>query len=84
MRRQRASRAKESGTKRKRSLLWRTFAGLGALMGWLFETATVTRAERRARNPAEIEKDLQNLDETLHNIEGCIVQLQGKLLAFSH
>jgi hypothetical protein len=30
---------------------------------------------------AEIEAEVRRLDETLHNIEGCILQLQGKLLA---
>jgi hypothetical protein len=29
---------------------------------------------------AEIEAEVRALDETLHNIEGCILQLQGKLL----
>ena len=53
---------------------------LGWLIGWLFEVATVARAERRARDPAEIERELQRIDETLHNIEGCTLQLQGKML----
>lgn len=33
-----------------------------------------------ARTPAEIENELRQIDETLHNIDGCILQLQGKLL----
>ena len=32
---------------------------------------------------AEIEAEVRKLDETLHNIEGCILQLQGKLLSRS-
>ena len=84
VRRQRTARAKEpASNKRKRSPTRRAFAGIGALIAWLFEMATVSPADRRARNPAEIAKDLQDIDETLHNVEGCIVQLQGKLLAFS-
>ena len=47
----------------------------------MFEAATVPREERRARDPAEIERELQRIDETLHNIEGCILQLQGKMLS---
>jgi hypothetical protein len=41
-----------------------------------------TAAEAKARKPtaAEIEAEVRRLDETLHNIEGCILQLQGKLL----
>ena len=37
-------------------------------------------AKPRKPTPAEIERELRELDETLHNIEGCILQLQGKLL----
>ena len=39
-------------------------------------------AEAKARTPtaAEVAAELRRLDETLHNIEGCILQLQGKLL----
>ena len=29
---------------------------------------------------AEIEAEMRRLDETVHNIDGCILQLQGKLL----
>jgi hypothetical protein len=29
---------------------------------------------------AEIERDVRDLDEIVHNIDGCILQLQGKLL----
>jgi hypothetical protein len=29
---------------------------------------------------AEIEREIKSLDEILHNIDGCILQLQGKLL----
>lgn len=81
-RRQRAARTRQSGTssKPRRSLLRRFFAGIGWLVMSLFEVATVARAERRARDPAEIERELQRIDETLHNIEGCTLQLQGKML----
>jgi hypothetical protein len=53
--------------------IWWTFASL-------FEMATVAKAERRARDPAEMERELHRIEETLHNIEGCVLQLQGKLL----
>ena len=41
----------------------------------------MSRAQRWARDPAEIDRELHRLDETLHNIEGCILQVQGKLIA---
>ena len=82
VRRLRAARPKH-GTRRGRARsrsLGQGLAGLGSMIGGLIEVATVPRAERRARDPAEIERELHQLDETLHNIEGCILQLQGKLL----
>lgn len=84
VRRQRSARAKQTTSKKpRRSLTRRFFAGLGSLIAWLFEAATVAKAERRARDPAEIERELQRIDETLHNIEGCTLQLQGKMLTLS-
>jgi hypothetical protein len=68
--------------KRKAGVSWLRRIGRG--VWWaitsLFEVATVPKAERRARDPAEMERELHAIDETLHNIEGCILQLQGKLL----
>ena len=75
-------RARQAGERAGGSLfswLRRLWRGLGGRCA-LFEVATVPRAERRARDPAEIARELQRIDETLHNIEGCILQLQGKLL----
>lgn len=48
--------------------------------------ATLRRISRvfRKRAPlpdlAAIERDLENTDEIIHNIESCIVQLEGRLL----
>src|SRR5262245_9385745 len=74
-RRQKAAGAKQAGKgKRKVSVVRRLLRGVGWVFGTLFEVATVSRAERRARDPAEIERELHRIDETLHNIEGCILQ----------
>lgn len=83
VRRQRAARPKPAGRGKRRapSLFWRALIGLGGMVGALIELLTVSREERRARDPAEIERELHRIDETLHNIEGCLLQLQGKLLA---
>jgi hypothetical protein len=50
--------------------------GLSALV----EQGTAAEAKARTPTAAEVAADLRRLDETLHNIEGCILQLQGKLL----
>ena len=53
-------------------------------MRWGISAMLDTRPARPAapRKPtaAEIEQELRDFDEILHNIEGCILQLQGKLL----
>jgi hypothetical protein len=81
LRRQRAVRSKPAGRpKRARSVWWRALGATRRMLASLIELLTVSREERRARDPAEIERELLRIDETLHNIEGCILQLQGKLL----
>jgi hypothetical protein len=81
VRRQRTVRLRpESKTRRERSLWLRALIRAGRMVGSLIELTSVPREERRARDPAEIERELRRIDETLHNIEGCILQLQGKLL----
>ncbi len=80
-RRQRAARSNEKPTRRgRRSLVRRFFGGLWRFFAWLVELATVSKQERRARSPVEMEKELHRIDETLHNIDGCILQLEGKML----
>jgi hypothetical protein len=81
LRRQKAARAKTARPKRRVSFFWRMLSAIGALFGALVEVATVARAERRAMNPAEIDRELQTTDELLHNLDGCILQIEGKLLA---
>jgi hypothetical protein len=53
-------------------------------MRWGFlaivDQGTPSGSELRKPTPAEMAAELKRLDETLHNIEGCILQLQGKLL----
>jgi len=82
LRRQRVSRAKEKPAPRgRRSVMRRFFGGLWRFITWLIELATVSKAERGARSPVEMEKELHRIDETLHNIDGCILQLEGRMLA---
>ena len=50
--------------------------GLSALV----EQGTQAAEAPRKPTPAEIEMEKRKIDDTLHNIEGCILQLQGKLL----
>jgi hypothetical protein len=80
-RQKKSVRAKENRGRRPPSLLRRLIGGIGWLIAALFERATVSKAERRTRSPAEIERELQHTDEILHNIQGCILQLEGKLLS---
>jgi len=84
VRQQRALRPKPSGGRRRAerpsSLSKAMIDGLGGLIGGLFDHATFAARKSGGRGLAEIEREIRQLDETLHNIEGCILQLQGKLL----
>jgi hypothetical protein len=53
--------------------------GLSAIV----EQGTEPAQAPKPRTLADIEAEVRKLDETLHNIEGCILQLQGKLLSRS-
>jgi hypothetical protein len=83
VRRQRALRPKQGnqrGRRKQTSTLSKAVDGLGGLIGGLFDHAIAPGGERGARDLAQIEREIRRLDELLHNIEGCILQLQGKLL----
>jgi hypothetical protein len=80
LRRQKAARPEPSKRKRPVSLLRRLWRGVRALAAALIDVTTVSRSERKKRSPAEIERELEWTQEVLHNIEGCILQLEGKLL----
>jgi hypothetical protein len=80
LRRQKAARSEQGKRRRPSSFLIRLFRGSRALIAALIDAATVPQSERKKRSPAEIERELQWADEVLHNIEGCILQLEGKLL----
>jgi hypothetical protein len=80
LRRQKAARSEGSRRKPPTSFLVRLFRGMRTLLAALIDVATVSASERKQRSPAEIERELQWTDEVLHNIEGCILQIEGKLL----
>jgi hypothetical protein len=80
VRRQKAARPEASKRARSPSLLRRAWRGLSRVAAALLDLATVSASERKKRSPAQIERELQWADEVLHNIDGCILQLEGKLL----
>ncbi|MET0194167.1 MAG: hypothetical protein ABW200_12445 [Hyphomicrobiaceae bacterium] len=51
--------------------------GIGKMLDGKPEPAPAARQP----TPADIEREMRSIDEILHNIDGCILQLQGKLLA---
>jgi hypothetical protein len=83
VRKQRSARPRKGGKRARASdvsMLSRAVDGVGGLIGGLFDHATPPSEGRQTRERAEIEREIRRIDETLHNIEGCILQLQGKLL----
>jgi hypothetical protein len=83
LRRQKAAQAKRPKGKRPASLFLRFVLACRQTYAAVLDLATVSDAERMARSPAEIATTLRTTDELLHNIEGCILQLEGKLLTRS-
>ena len=80
---QRAARPKRGGTRsrtKQTSTLSKAVDGLGGMIGGLFNHDMVSGAGHGGRALTEIEHEIRHIDELLHNIEGCILQLQGKLL----
>ena len=51
--------------------------GIGKMLDGKPEPAPASRPP----TPADIEREMRSIDEIMHNIDGCILQLQGKLLA---
>ena len=80
LRRQKAARPEPARRRRSTSFLRRLWRGLRWLSAAVLDFATVSASERKKRSPVEIERELRWVDEVLHNIEGCILQLEGKLL----
>jgi hypothetical protein len=54
---------------------------MGGLVGVLVRAAHKLRLRKPARALADIDKDLENLGTLSHNIDSCILQIEGKLLA---
>lgn len=83
LRQRKAARASRPKRKHQLSGLPLFFDDLRWAMATLRHGKQTSDQARRKLTAPEIERELKGLDETLHNIEGCILQLQGKLLARS-
>ena len=82
VKRQKAARAKRPKKGKPPKTGFQTFLddvrwGLSAIV----EQGTQPARAAKQPTPAEIESELKRTDEILHNIQGCILQLEGKLLA---
>ena len=78
---QRAGRAQRAKAAKSSKTGLQTFIddlrwGLSAIV----EQGTQKADTSKPSTLAEIEAEVRRLDETVHNIDGCILQLQGKLL----
>jgi hypothetical protein len=52
-------------------------------MRWALSSLMLRHTQKqpeRTMSSADIERELRSTDEILHNIDGCILQLEGKLL----
>ena len=81
---QKAGRAKRAKAAKSPKTGFQTFLddmrwGISAIV----EQGTGQAPEPKPPTQAAIAAEMRRLDETMHNIEGCLLQLQGKLLSAS-
>ena len=55
----------------------------GGLIGSLAKARSLFRSKKPLQDVEAMEQELHLVDETLHNIDICIVQIEGKLLLHS-
>ncbi len=53
----------------------------GGFMATLARLSSVFSDDDHAEDVERLEKDLQHTEEILHNIDSCIIQLEGRLLS---
>jgi len=76
VREQKAARAAEQRAERARSDLSRRHG----LIRLVVRTAALFRSNKPVRDLTAVTRDLDAMDETIHSLDTCIVQIEGKLL----
>jgi hypothetical protein len=80
LRRQKAMRRRQERAKRPPSWLWSVFDPKKKLVRAVLAVADVFRPRRPPLDTAQIADELRRIDETMHAIDSCKLQIEGKLI----
>jgi hypothetical protein len=80
LRQQRSMRRRSARAERPRSALWNIFDPDKKLVRAVSAVIGVFVPPKPAREPADVARDLTQIDEIVHNIDSCRLQIQGKLI----
>jgi hypothetical protein len=72
------ARAKRAVTREERERA--RVASRRGLVGTLRRVSNAFRSNKPERDLAAIEREIETTDEILHNLDSCIIQIEGKLL----
>jgi hypothetical protein len=83
LRQQRSMRRRSARAERPRSTLWNIFDPDKTLVRAVSAMVGVFVPPKPARDARDIARDLSEIDEIVHNIESCRLQIQGKLISLA-
>ena len=81
LRQQRSMRRRRERAERPRSALWNVFDPKKKLVRAVSAVVAVFVPPKPARDAGDIAGDLSRIDEIVHNIDSCRLQIQGKLIS---
>lgn len=81
LRQQRSMRRRSARAERPRSALWNIFDPDKKLVRAVSAVVGVFVPPKPMRDAGDIARDLTQIDEIVHNIESCRLQIQGKLIS---
>jgi hypothetical protein len=81
LRQQKSTRRRRERAERPRSWVWNVFDPKKKLVRAVSAVVGVFVPPKPAREPSDIADDLRRIDEIVHNIESCRLQIQGKLIS---
>jgi len=83
LRQQKAQRRKQERAKRPPSVVWRIFDPRKKLVSAVTAVVEVFRPKRPQRDANGIARELAQIEEIAHGIDGCRLQIEGKLINLS-
>ncbi len=80
LRQQKSVRRRRERAERPRSWVWNVFDPKKRLVRAVSAAVGAFAPSKPARDPSGIAEELRQIDEIVHNIESCRLQIQGKLI----